>query len=247
MEATGMTMTATVRTAEPEDSDFLTWCILAAGQGHLTKGFWDVAMPDADRRAMLAEWLVLSDVRSTCHFSNFLIAEVDGSAAAALAVYDPGDGDMVSLAPAIMDAFEGYGWDTAEMDRIARRLAPYRACAPSADAGTWIVEWVATAPAHRRTGLVQALLAKALDAGRGRGLTRAQVSIMKGNMAAEAAYERAGFRRHEERCDPVFEASFGAPGMVTFVRNISRGASLDDGWRVVPPGMRQAAVSLRPE
>jgi ribosomal protein S18 acetylase RimI-like enzyme len=234
-------MTVVVRAAEPEDSEFLSWCLLAAGQGHLRAGFWDVAMPDPERRAMLAEWLVLSDVRSTCHFGNFLIGEVDGAAAAALAVYDAGDPDMASLAPAIMDAFDGCGWDTAEMDAIARRLAPYRTCAPAAKAGTWVVEWVATAPAHRRRGLVQTLLDKALDAGRARGLARAQVSIMSGNTAAQAAYERAGFRLHDERRDPDFEATFGAPGMVTFTRGLGRAAELDDNWRMVPTGARMAS------
>lgn len=231
-------MTATIRAAEPEDSEFLSWCLLAAGQGHQNAGFWDVAMPDAERRAMLAEWLVLSDVRSTCHFGNFLIAEVDGSAEAALAAYDAGDPDMASLAPAIMDAFDGYGWDMAEMDALARRLAPYRTCAPAGNAGTWVVEWVATAPAHRRRGLVQTLLARALDDGRERGLSRAQVSIMSGNAAAQAAYERAGFRRHDERRDPAFEATFGAPGMVTLTRDLGRAAHRGDGWRMMPPGQR---------
>lgn len=233
-------MTATVRTGEPEDSEFLTWCILTAGQGHLCKGFWHVVMPDADRRAMLVEWLVLSELRSSCHFGNFIVAEIDGSAAAALAVYDAGDPAMASLAPAIMDALDGYGWDAAEMDAIAHRLAPYRTCAPAAKADTWVVEWVATAAAHRRKGLVQALLARALDAGRERGMSRAQVSIMSGNATAQAAYERAGFRQHDERRDPAFEATFGAPGMVTFTRNLGRAAQLHDDWRLVPPGPRIA-------
>ncbi len=224
-------MSTIIRAAEPEDSDFLSWCIETAGRGHEASGFWDVVMPDASRRSMLTEWLVLSDVRSTCHFSNFLIAEVDGAAAAALAVYDGGDPELGSLAPAILDAFEGYGWSESELGPLLSRIEPYRLCAPPAEAGALVVEWVATSPQFRRLRLVQRLLARALQDGRDAGLSMAQISIMMGNEPAAAAYARAGFRIADEARHPRFEATFGAPGMVRMTQRLDASAGSAAGRR----------------
>lgn len=217
-------MSTLIRNADPDDSEFLSRCIIQAGRGHLSRGFWDVAMPDLRQQAMLIEWLVLSDVRSTCHFGNFLVAEADGRPVAALAAYDADEPDMASLMPALFDAFDGYGWDARELDRLAARLSAFGTCAPPASPGHLVIEWVACDPAHRRRGFIQRLLERALAEGRDRGLSRAQVSIVKGNHAAAAAYERAGFRMLQERCDPAFEATFGAGGMVTFARGVGHRA-----------------------
>ena len=223
-------MSTIVRNADPDDSEFLSRCIVLAGRGHLPRGFWDVAMPDLRRQAMLVEWLVLSDIRSTCHFGNFLVAETDGRPVAALAAYDADDADMASLMPALFDAFDGYGWDPAELDDMAARLAGFATCAPPSSPGHLVIEWVACDTAHRGRGLVQRLLERAMTEGRDRGLLQAQISIVKGNQAAQAAYQRAGFRVLQERCDPVFEAAFGAAGMVTFVRGLGHRPDHPADW-----------------
>jgi len=217
-------MSTILRSADPDDSEFLTRCIILAGRGHLSRGFWDVAMPDLHKQAMLVEWLVLSDVRSTCHFGNFLVAETDGRPIAALAAYESDDPDMASLMPAVFDAFDGYGWDPQGLDDMAARLAGFATCAPPSSPGHLVIEWVASEAAHRRRGLVQRLLERAFADGRDRGLVQAQISIVKGNLAAQAAYQRAGFRMIQERCDPAFEAVFGAAGMVTLVRGLEHHA-----------------------
>ena len=84
---------------------------------------------------------------------------------------------------------------------------------PQHDAGTWIVENVATHPDYRRRGLVHDLLRAILERGRQRGATHAGIGVMIDNDRAQRAYERAGFRVFAEKRHPDFEAVWGCPGL----------------------------------
>lgn len=90
----------------------------------------------------------------------------------------------------------------------------------SADEKAWVIEHVATVPAHRGRGFVQRLLDRTLDDGRRRGCTTAQITFYIGNRAAERSYVRAGFAFAEERRHPEFEAVTGSPGFCRYARAI---------------------------
>jgi RimJ/RimL family protein N-acetyltransferase len=81
----------------------------------------------------------------------------------------------------------------------------------------WLIEHVASRSRHRGRGLVQALIAHALEAGRYR---RASISFLIGNEPAERCYAKAGFSFAEEKRDPDFEALTGALGFRRFERMI---------------------------
>ena len=83
-----------------------------------------------------------------------------------------------------------------------------------------MIEHVATDLAHRGRGLMQALIAHALEKGRAAGFARATISFLIGNEPAERAYAKAGFVFAEEKRDPHFEAIIGAPGFRMFARKI---------------------------
>jgi RimJ/RimL family protein N-acetyltransferase len=84
--------------------------------------------------------------------------------------------------------------------------------------GDWLVEHVASLPSRRGQGLVQALIDRALAAGKAAGFKRASISFLIGNEPAERCYAKAGFAFAEEKRDPAFEALIGAPGFRRFER-----------------------------
>jgi ribosomal protein S18 acetylase RimI-like enzyme len=86
--------------------------------------------------------------------------------------------------------------------------------------GDWLLEHVAALPSHRGRGLVQALIDRALVAGKAAGFKRASISFLIGNEAAERCYAKAGFGFAEEKRDPAFEALTGAAGFRRFERAI---------------------------
>jgi translation initiation factor 4G len=84
--------------------------------------------------------------------------------------------------------------------------------------GAWVIESVATIPEYRRRGLADSLMAEILEIGRARGHRIAQLTILIGNVAAQCAYEKAGFTVRDEKRHPDFEAALDAPGFMRMVR-----------------------------
>jgi ribosomal protein S18 acetylase RimI-like enzyme len=190
-----------------------------AGRGHLARGAWDVAFEDDALRARALDELATAAPASWCHHSVFRIAEVDGVAAAALCAFAAGPTTGHDFGVALGHVHRTLRWSDAEIGAQATRLVPILECFPDMPPGTWIVENVATAPGHRRRGLVRDLLERALADGRAAGCERAQISCLVGNDPARRAYERAGLAVVEERTHPAFETLLGTPG---FVRMVAR-------------------------
>jgi ribosomal protein S18 acetylase RimI-like enzyme len=208
-----------LRPARPGDEPLLAEVLEMAGRGHLPRGPWDLLFPDpAERSAGLRA--LAGGAPSWCHRSVFLVAEADGEPAAALAGFEPRAIGGADLAGPLAAIFARLGWPAERVAGAGPLLAPYLRCFPALRPGVWIVENVGTRPAHRRRGLVGALLEHVLAEGRRRGHREAQISCLVGNSAAHSAYERAGFRAVEERKDPAFEACFGAPGFLRMTRSL---------------------------
>ena len=208
-------MPDTIRPATVDDVPFLAWVQQEAARSHIPFGFWDLAIPGPDEyRLRIIERICRAEAKSFCHWSNFLVAEVDGEPAAGLSAYD--DAPVAAgerFMQAMVEALGAEGWNEARMATVLPRIGPFLTCALEQPTDTWIVEWVATRPAHRGRGHTHRLLQRILEEGRRRGHDRFQIGVLIGNTAAERAYESAGFRAVDEKRDPGFEAVFGAPGI----------------------------------
>jgi translation initiation factor 4G len=211
----------TIRPATIDDAPFLAWVQQEASRSHLPFGFWDVAIPGPDEyRLRIMERVCRAEARSFCHWSRFLVADVNGEPAAGLSAYDDAKAATGELMGAAMfEAFAAEGWDGPRLGALQQRIAPFLTCAPDQPDDTWVVEWVATKPAHRGKGLTRALLQAILAQGRERGFTQFQIGVLIGNTPAQRAYEGVGFTVVEEKRHPDFEATFGCPG----VRRMQRG------------------------
>jgi translation initiation factor 4G len=212
-------MAILVRPAHAGDAAFVAWTMLAASRSHLPRGAWDLglAMPDPECLSVLEE-IAHEMPPSFCSWRHFLVAEVDGTPGAALSAYDPGR--IAPADPAIDAVVLRRGWTQADIDASNRRLVPFMTCAPGQPEGTWVVEWVATRPALRRRGLIDALLPEVLDVGRRRGYREAQIAILMGNTPAQRAYEKQGFRIAREITHPDFAAAMGCPGIAELHRRL---------------------------
>lgn len=210
----------TIRSARPDDADFIAKTILRSMRGYRPRGWFDVALgwPEAECLEFIARISVASTV-SMWHVSQFLVAEVDGKPAAALCAL-PAVGTGPAAWRAIEEVAAETGLAASEVDAIRRRGTYTRACWVQGGEGDWMIEHVATDPPYGGRGLMQALLAQALDRGRAAGFKRATISFLIGNEPAERAYAKAGFAFAEEKRDPAFEAIIGAPGFRMFVRTI---------------------------
>lgn len=208
-------MPHSIRPATEADAPFLAWVMQEASRSHLPFGFWDLAIPGPDEyRLRFIEGLCRATPRSFCHWSGFLIAEIGGEPAAALAGYDDAPratGELFN--EALIEAFTKEGWGLDRLGALGKRIEPFLTCVPEQPSPAWIVEFVATAPEDRGKGLIRELLQAVLARGRERGHTLFQIGVLIGNTPAQRAYEGAGFVVVEEKRDPSFSATFGGDGI----------------------------------
>jgi GNAT superfamily N-acetyltransferase len=211
-------VTISIRDARAEDAKFLAWIVQAASRSHVSKGWFDIALARPESECLeFMRRLTLTQTVTWCHWSLFLIAEVDGQPASALCRFRAGDG-YPQTGAAMSEVVAGYEWNEAEVAAMWRRGAYLFTCITPASDDLWTIENVATLPERRRMGLTNALLERALDDGRRVGYRRAQISFLIGNEPAERAYAKAGFEFAAEKCHPDFEAACGAPGLRRFER-----------------------------
>jgi ribosomal protein S18 acetylase RimI-like enzyme len=210
-------MLPTIRPARAEDADFIAGNILAAQRGHLTRCAFEIALnrSEAECLAFLRR-LSVARSKSWFHVSQFLVAEVEGEPAAALCAF-PAAGTRAGARAAIEEVAGETGLDASE---IFRRQAPAGNCWVQGGDGDWMIEYVASLSAYRGRGLVQALIDRALAAGKTAGFARASISFLIGNEPAERCYAKAGFVFAEEKRDGAFEALTGAPGFRRFQRTL---------------------------
>ena len=210
----------TIRPARLEDAGFIARTILAAQRGPVPRGWFDIALNWPEPQCLgFVERIARARTPSWWHTSQFIIAEVDGSPAAALCAL-PAAGTGVAARSAIAEVAGETGLSASELSEIFRRGAYAANCWVQGGAGDWLIEHVAAQSSYRGRGLVQALIGHAFAAGRAAGFERASISFLIGNEAAERCYAKAGFVFAEEKRDPQFEALTGAPGFRRFERAI---------------------------
>ncbi len=209
-----------IRRAHAGDADFLAWAILAASRGHLGRGWFDIALNRSEDWCLgFLKKLSVTRAPSWWHYSHFIIAESAGQPAAALSAFRAGDAYPLSQA-AMDEAANTLGLPSSEQSAIWQRGAYIFLCAASGGDDCWTLENVATLPSYRRRGLTTAMIDRAVEEGRRRGLTEAQITFFIGNESAERVYVSAGFRLADERRHPDFEATAGAAGLRRVIRSL---------------------------
>jgi GNAT superfamily N-acetyltransferase len=214
-------MSTRIRPARPDDAPFLATVMLLAARSHLKRGPWDIAFEDRveDCLAFLGR-LALTKTRSWFHHSGFIVAEVDGRAAAALCGFDPREAGTPALMQAVQEVAIEIGWTEADLGAVEKRVEPTLTCMPEETEGAWIIENVATLPEFRRRGLIHVLLEEILEKGRHGGYQLAQTAFMIGNTPVQRAYEKVGFKIVDEKRHPDFEAALGSPGIARLLRDL---------------------------
>jgi ribosomal protein S18 acetylase RimI-like enzyme len=219
MMAAGRSLPA-IRPARPDDASFIARNILASQRGPFPRGWFDIALGwDEPQCLAFVECIAIAPTQSWWHITQFIVAEVEGEPAASLCAL-PAEGTEAAARAAIQEVATAIGLSATDLMAIFRRGAYGANCWVQGGEGEWLIEHVATLPAYRGRGLVQALIDHALAAGKAAGFARASISFLIGNAAAERCYAKAGFAFAEEKRDPAFEALTGSPGFRRFARGI---------------------------
>ena len=214
------TMDIKTRPARIDDTGFLAWVILTAGQAHVKRGIWEVILGEGEEKCLaFLELLAMTEIPHLFHHACYLVAETEGRPVAGLGGYDPVVMGYPALQRALPEVFRKSGLSVAyeTMNASPPRILE---CIPGGIEGAWVIDSVATVPEYRRKGIAGRLLEEMLQKGRQQGFRRAQINIYIGNEAARRVYEKHGFTVFDEKRDPYFEAQIGSPGMARLFREL---------------------------
>jgi len=198
-----------IRTAKASDAEFIAWAILESSRAGKKRGLFDLLFEPVDDIAKALENLVVHEIKTICHYSNFLIAEVDGNLAGALCGYD---GYKISW-DTMSEALESMGCQGDYKERISG----YLLCEPSVEKNTLVLNFMITKEKYRGLGVVKALVKKVLLNARLKGFRRAQTGIEIGSVETQLAYEKMGFTFKEEKTSDFYLEKFGRQGIRSYV------------------------------
>jgi ribosomal protein S18 acetylase RimI-like enzyme len=210
-----MTTTADVRIlpATREHIPVVAWVVLAATRSHLPKGMWDLMLSDDEQRVLqYLEVFADTDHVHWGHWSQFMVAEVDGVPAAGLMGYLESEQPVSVMMAGSLEANQKFGVTPGEWAAGWERAKSITNIGSPHEPGAWVLEHVGTRPEYRRRGLVERLIYEMLDRGRERGAKTAEIGVLIGNDAAQRAYEKCGFVVVDEVRNAEFEAVYGSPG-----------------------------------
>jgi GNAT superfamily N-acetyltransferase len=202
-----------IRPARADDARFLAVSTLIAHRSHVNFCSYDLLFDTEPEILQFFARMANAEPASQAHHSRFLVAEVDGTPAAALCGFTAGEHVRPEFLAALGPVLRGLGIDEAEQAARTARVAAWETCPYPSKPGEWVVEWVGTLPEFRRRGLIHVLLEAILAKGRATGHSIANVAHLIGNDAAQRAYEKVGFVAWQDVCHPEFERATRAPGI----------------------------------
>lgn len=215
-------MNVNIIDAREEHVSFVAWVIMTAHRSHLERGMWDFLVGGTEEECLrFLEALSTTKQTHWAHYTNFIIAEVDGKPASAMCGYTDATNGNSALTAAMPEANRAAGRTDEELAAGWQRASSIGYCAPEHIDSAWVVENVATLPEYRRKGLVDRLLQEMLERGRSLGAEVADIGVLIGNDSAQRAYEKAAFTVTGEKCHPEFEAVYHCPGIRTMSRRLS--------------------------
>jgi len=208
------TVNVNIRSAKFDDAQFLAWVMLTAARSHKKYGAWEHFVGGTEEDCLSFLRLIATTQKPHFyHFSIFIVAEVNGQKVGALSGYDPTVLGMREFMKALPEVVGKVGWTANDLKAALERYRSFMTCIPDDAEGAWIIESVAVLPEYRKKGIVNMLLAEAIEKGRKNGFKVAQIRVLIDNTPARQAYEKRGFKFDREKRHPSFENVFGSPGI----------------------------------
>ncbi len=200
-----------VRKATAEDASFLAQMILKSSRASKKIGLFDLIFDTRDDAKVLEmlERLSICELKSYLHYTNFLIAELDGKRVGTLCSYEP----RVANQETFLKALEQIGVETDENES----LEVLRMCSFELNNKILRLDFMQEIEGFVDAGVLKALMQKALLNARLKGYRLAETIIEKGSLEDLLYYKKLGFSESKEReCEPYREL-FGRSGLKLLV------------------------------
>ncbi|MEA3372172.1 MAG: acyl-CoA acyltransferase [Campylobacterota bacterium] len=200
-------MAIKIRKAVDTDAELIAWAIMVSSRSGKSVGLFDLLFRPKDDAELLERLkaLTITQTKCYCHFTNFLIAELDGESIGLLCGYEPriATHEIFSKALAELGCKEEY----------KERISAYTLCEPEIDRQTWVLDFMVERPGYDSFEVLKELMQKSLLTARLKGYRKAQTMVEIGSIEAQMVYEKLGFLFEDEKRADYYQEVFGRPGI----------------------------------
>jgi len=200
-------MSIKISKATVEDSLFLAQMILQSSRAGKKDGLFDLLFQTNDNKIILdkLEKLTITDSKSHCHYSNFLIAKMDGQSVGTLCSYEP----RISTREAFVKALQEVGCEDCD-----DALEVMYCCVFDLNKRTLMFDFMEELEGFIDVGVLKALMQKSLLTARLKGYTIAQTMIEIGSLENELFYKKLGFKVVTQKECELYKEKFGRVGLM---------------------------------
>lgn len=201
-------MAITIRKATENDSEFLAQMILQSSKAEKVECIFNLIFKSNNDSVVLESLakLTLTKAKSQCHFSNFLIAELDGKCVGSLCTYEPRIATRQTFVDALMEV--GCSEDVSET------LEVLYDCDFELNNRTLMFDYMEELEGFLDVGVLKALMQKSLLTARLKGYRIAQTIVEIGSLEMLLFYKKLGFTKVKEKECELYKEKFGRAGLV---------------------------------
>lgn len=202
-------MSIKIRKASEIDAPFLAQMILQSSRAEKKICIYDLIFDTNNDKDILKglEKLVTTKAKSSCHFSNFLIAQMDEKNVGTLCSYEP----RIANRESFCDALKEIGIeDTINSEYIAI----LNACDFGLNTRTLMFDFMEELEGFIDVGVMKELMVKSLLTARLKGYAIAQTIVEIGSLETLLYYKKLGFKEVESKECEIYKEKFGRPGLV---------------------------------
>jgi hypothetical protein len=200
-------MNIKIKKATIEDNLFLAKMILQNSRAGKKIGMFDLIFEKSDKDILEnIKSLVTTTAKSYCHFSNFLIAQIDSKNVGSLCSYEP----RISTRDTFFEALREIG----SKDDQHEYVEIFDQCNFELNKRTLMFDFMEEIDGFIDVGILQALQQKSLLSARLKGYRIVQTIVEIGALESILFYKKLGFREIEEKASDLYREKFGRAGLI---------------------------------
>ena len=201
-------MAIKIRKATVGDAPFLAEMILQSSRAGKKDGMFDLVFQTNDEKIILPklEQLTQTTAKNHCHYTNFLVAELDGESVGTLCSYEP----RISTIDVLITAFKELGC----REDVSASLEAFYSCAFDLNKRTLMFDFMEEKEGFIDVGVLKELMRKSLLAARLKGYRIAQTIIEIGSLESELFYKKLGFKKVDQKECELYREKFGRAGLM---------------------------------
>ena len=202
-------MSIKIRKATIDDKSFLAQMILQSSRAEKKICIYDLIFETNDDVEILnnLEKLVTTTAKNSAHFSNFLVAEMDGQLVGSICAYEP----RISTRQAFCDSLKELGITNAAESEYIEVL---NVCDFKLNTRTLVFDFMEEKEGFIDVGVLKELMRKSLLTARLKGYSIAQTVVEIGSLEALLYYKKLGFKEVESKECELYREKFGRAGLV---------------------------------